>query len=271
METPPKNTHQSRSRNHRKRPEAEDAGEIFAPANWQPFERRRFLSRTITMILGGLSGYAAYPYLIGNRRQEFAAMLEEQWKNLNHPRQRHQRPLQANATNDLNEERSFPTPNSRFRPITLDNDGLAYQNFLYSLNLRHIQPIELLRPHFKCLGNVNNHLPPRELWKNIVPTLRVADALREKLNCPLISINSAFRSEAYNSACPGAAPHSYHTRNMALDLVYACGPQKAAEVAQLMRSQGLFKGGIGRYGSFIHVDTRGRNADWGSFPKLAKA
>ncbi|TLD70864.1 hypothetical protein FEM03_11195 [Phragmitibacter flavus] len=247
----------------------EQAGEIFGPTNWQPYERRRFLSTCVTMIISGLSGYAAHPYLVGNRRQEFAAFLEEKWQDLNNPRQRKNRPL--HATNDLNEDRRFTNTPSRFRPITLDQDGLAYQSFLYSLNLCHIKPIELLRPHFKTLGNVNNHLPPRELWKNIAPTLRVADALREKLNAPLISINSAFRSTAYNSACPGAAPQSYHTRNMALDLVYACSPEKVFAAAQALRSQGLFKGGIGVYSSFTHIDTRGRNAEWGSTPKIAKA
>jgi hypothetical protein len=29
-----------------------------------------------------------------------------------------------------------------------------------------------------------------------------------------------------------------------------------------MRSTGLFQGGVGRYGSFTHIDTRGSNADW---------
>ena len=34
------------------------------------------------------------------------------------------------------------------------------------------------------------------------------------------------------------------------------------DVLQQMRSSGLFSGGIGKYTSFVHVDTRGHNADW---------
>lgn len=251
--------------------ETDEAGEIFGPDAWQPFERRRFLSRCITMALGGIAGYAAYPFVAGGRHGEVAGFLQDQWQQLNSPQPR-RRSLHASKTNDINEDRAYNSAPSRFRPVVLDQEGLAYQSFLYQLNLRHIQPLELLRPHFKCLGSVNNQLPPRELWKNIGPTLRIADALREKLGVPLVSINSAFRCQAYNAACPGAAPHSYHTRNMALDLVYACAPEKVALAAQVLRSEGKFKGGIGRYSSFTHIDTRGQNADWGiSVPKIAKS
>lgn len=243
-------------------------GEIFGPDGWRPYERRKFLSRCLTLILGGVSGYAAYPWMIGDRRQELIAQFQQQWDQLNAPRKR--QPWR-HETNDLHEDRAMTNASTRFRPIVLDQEGLAYQSYLYSLNLRHIQPIELLRPHFKCIGKIHNHLPPRELWKNIGHTLKIADALRETLGVPLISINSAFRSPAYNAACVGAAPNSYHTRNMALDLVYACSPEESAKAAQTLRSQGKFKGGIGRYSSFIHIDTRGKNADWGTVtPKLAR-
>ena len=33
-----------------------------------------------------------------------------------------------------------------------------------------------------------------------------------------------------------------------------------------MRSEGIFKGGIGRHKTFIHLDVRGSNADWGDLP-----
>jgi hypothetical protein len=29
-----------------------------------------------------------------------------------------------------------------------------------------------------------------------------------------------------------------------------------------MRKEGVFKGGVGRYPGFTHIDTRGSNADW---------
>jgi len=33
--------------------------------------------------------------------------------------------------------------------------------------------------------------------------------------------------------------------------------------AKKMREEGLFRGGLGLYKTFIHLDTRGRNATWG--------
>lgn len=244
-------------------------GEIFSPDGWQPFERRRFLSRSLTLIFGSVAGYAAYPWLIGERRQELVSQLQQQWDTLNAPRKR--QPWRHELeSNDLREDRAVASASTSTRPIVLDQEGLAYQSYLLSLNLRYIKPIELLRPHFKCIGHIHNHLPPRELWQNIAPTLKIADALREMLGVPLVSINSAFRSPAYNSACVGAATNSCHTRNLALDLVYACPPGEVVKAAQALRSQGKFKGGIGRYRSFTHIDTRGINADWGSVgPKLA--
>jgi len=50
--------------------------------------------------------------------------------------------------------------------------------------------------------------------------------------------------------------------NRALDLVFAGGPAEAAETAKELREEGFFRGGIGTYTSFVHIDTRGRNATW---------
>jgi|GEM_PF-637155 len=250
--------------------ENEEAGEIFGPASWRPVERRWFFKFCCALIGGGVSGYGTYPWVAGDRRHEVATFLDEQWQAIKEPRKNARSSL--HATNDLHEDQIQSSKYTRNLPVLLDAEGQAYQTFLASLDLKHIQPIELLRPHFKCRGTVMNRLPPRELWKNIAPTIKVADKLREKLGVPLIHISSAYRCPAYNSACPGAAPQSYHIKNMALDLVYACPPEKVAEAAAAMRSQGIFKGGIGRYSSFIHIDTRGKSADWGSVrPQVAKA
>jgi lysozyme len=40
------------------------------------------------------------------------------------------------------------------------------------------------------------------------------------------------------------------------------GPTEWANALRQMRSAGRFKGGIGTYPGFVHVDTRGSNADW---------
>ena len=94
------------------------------------------------------------------------------------------------------------------------------------------------------------------------PTLRVVDSLADRLDVPVKEIVSVYRTPAYNARCPGAKSNSYHLLNNAMDIVFTCPPGKVAAMARAMRSAGLFKGGVGRYGSFTHIDTRGTNADW---------
>lgn len=137
-----------------------------------------------------------------------------------------------------------------------------YADYVASLGLTYIKPHELMRPHRNVRSGVANQLPSRALWPAIAPTLRVADEIRERLGSRLNLINSAYRSPAYNAACPGAAKYSFHLRNKALDLMFDCGPTKAFAVAKQLRSEGFFEGGIGLYSSFVHVDTRGYRATW---------
>ncbi len=138
-----------------------------------------------------------------------------------------------------------------------------YREFLAALPLRYITVDEIIRPHRNIRNGVANTLPPRYLWSNLPKTLAVADEIRHRLGAPLDIINSAYRSPAYNAQCPGAAKRSHHLRNRALDLMFRCPSQEAVRVAKELRSEGFFRGGIGLYPSFIHVDTRARNADWG--------
>jgi len=153
-----------------------------------------------------------------------------------------------------------PSPQS---PPILPHES-DYAEFLNNLDLRYISPNEILSPHRRERNGVANVLPPREFWQSMVPTLKVADELRHRLGIKLSYITSAYRSPEYNAQCPGASPGSYHTKNVALDLVYDCPTTIAIEEARKMRDEGLFKGGLGLYKSFIHIDTRGRNANWGS-------
>jgi hypothetical protein len=210
--------------------------------------RRRIVSAMMSATIAGALGYVSYPWLLGDRRQAFADGLARCWRRL---REGHG----AGGESDLGSARTLP--------VQLDANGREYEAFLAGLNLRHIQPMEMLRPHFKVRGTIANELPPRESWTNIAPTLRVADELRERLGSRLAAIASAYRTPAYNAACPGAASHSYHVRNMALDLIFDCEAEKVAKAAETLRAEGFFTGGIGRYPGFTHIDTRGRAADWG--------
>lgn len=106
-----------------------------------------------------------------------------------------------------------------------------------------------------------NQEPPRELWPNIVPTLRVVDDLRDLLGSP-IKITSSYRSPEYNEWVGGVS-RSYHLQFKALDIqVVNFRPQKVAQLLRKMRSNGKFSGGIGVYQTFVHLDTRGSDADW---------
>ncbi|MFK7909416.1 MAG: YcbK family protein [Akkermansiaceae bacterium] len=142
-------------------------------------------------------------------------------------------------------------------------DVRAYREFLNAHPMKYLSSGEILRPHFKKRQGVQSGIPPSGLWQNIVPTLRVANEIRQRLNTPLRYIVSAYRSPAYNAKCPGASKYSLHMQNRALDLVFDCSPRQAFDMANQLRKAGYFKGGIGLYKTFIHIDTRGRNATWG--------
>lgn len=137
----------------------------------------------------------------------------------------------------------------------------AYAAFLATVGLENIAAPTILTPHFNRHGEVRNSLPPEKLWQNLIPTLRVVDTMAGELN-ERVKILSAYRSPAYNATCPGAAKFSQHLRNKALDIQFRSPPAKVAALARKLRDQGLFRGGIGLYPSFTHVDTRGHNSDW---------
>ena len=142
-----------------------------------------------------------------------------------------------------------------------DPSASAYAIFLASANLRHISVPLVLRPHGNRHGRVQNSLPPQPLWKNILPTLRIADKLAGEMG-EKITFRSIYRSPEYNATCPGAAKWSQHLRNRAIDLSMESSPAAVAKVARRLRESGTFRGGIGIYPSFVHIDTRGHNSDW---------
>ena len=141
-------------------------------------------------------------------------------------------------------------------------DVLRYANYIKSLHLRNITPRMVLAPHFKTRGRTGNTLPPKSQWKQMAATLKVADKMVVRMNAPLREITSAYRSPRYNRAVGGKS-RSYHMQNIALDLQFrGVSAYHANYVAKKLRKEGLFKGGIGRYPSFTHIDTRGTNVSW---------
>jgi hypothetical protein len=157
-----------------------------------------------------------------------------------------------------------PPPSGTPPPPPLPAETFAYRDFLADHPLRHLSPEEIIRPHLKTRSGIPCGLPPREHWTRLLPTLHAADELRERLGVPLQLIVSAYRSPAYNAKCPGAVRWSQHTRNRALDLVFDCPAEEAFAAALTLREEGFFTGGLGLYQSFLHLDTRSRNATWGA-------
>jgi len=141
-------------------------------------------------------------------------------------------------------------------------DVNRYANYIKKMHLKHITPRMVLAPHFKTRGGVKNTLPPRKTWKKIGATLKIIDLLADEMGVPVKAIVSAYRSPRYNRAVGGKS-HSYHMSNLAIDIQFhGASPWRVASVARFLRKKGKYSGGVGRYSTFVHVDTRGYNADW---------
>ena len=144
--------------------------------------------------------------------------------------------------------------------------GMNYAEFIEGLSLTHFSASEFISQGERVRNGVRNSLPPESKWEAIVETAWIADLARKQLGFPL-TITSAYRSASYNRAVGSTAGNnSQHVANTALDLIPANG--KVAELYDhliSMRKGGAFKGGVGRYHAFIHLDTRGSNATWGTW------
>ena len=137
-----------------------------------------------------------------------------------------------------------------------------YSSFLSSLRLQRLTPKQVIEAHAKKHGSIWNTLPPRNMWRQMAPTLRVIDRVAMELGQPVGEIVSAYRSPSYNATCPGAKRNSYHQVNVAIDVKFASRPTTVSQAARALRSRGVFSGGVGRYSGFTHIDTRGKNVDW---------
>jgi hypothetical protein len=141
-------------------------------------------------------------------------------------------------------------------------DVLRYANYIKALKLKNVTPYMVLYPHFKTRGRRKNSLPPRYMWRNIATTLRVIDALSSRMRATPKELVSIYRSPTYNRAVRGRS-QSQHLHNRAVDIQFnGVSAYTVSSVVRKMRSEGAFKGGVGRYSSFTHIDTRGHNADW---------
>lgn len=165
-----------------------------------------------------------------------------------------------------NNQRGAPSPQVGGLPqewVKLQGGNLnQYVNYINSLKLRKISAQQVVSAHAKERGNVWNSLPPKQWWNRMGYTLRVLDRIALEMDLPCEAIVSAYRSPQYNARCAGAKRGSWHQANVALDVKFPTQSSRVAATARNLRDRGLFKGGVGRYGSFTHIDTRGTNVNW---------
>lgn len=145
------------------------------------------------------------------------------------------------------------------------------ETFIDSLNLEFFKGSEF-RPYWSRMrSGVKNCVPPLELWPNIVPTLAVMDRLRSDLGAPIF-LTSTYRSNRYNEAI-GGARNSYHVAFRAIDFVaQTSSPARWADRLKSYRGETFvnphtgqsfeFRGGVGTYSTFVHIDTRARDVTW---------
>lgn len=106
-----------------------------------------------------------------------------------------------------------------------------------------------------------NTLPSDDLWNNVIPLVKALDALCDGLGYPVV-ILSCHRNARYNAAVNGV-PGSQHLLFQAADFVARKGsPDDWYNAARDLRDSGQFRGGLGLYDGFVHLDVRGTNVDW---------
>lgn len=138
----------------------------------------------------------------------------------------------------------------------------TYTQYINSLKLKNISAQDVISAHAKERGGVWNSLPPRQWWTRMGYTLRVVDRVSTAMNVPVEEIVSAYRNPSYNARCAGARTGSYHQANVAVDVKFGTSARNVTHAARSLRDRGLFKGGVGGYGSFTHIDTRGTSVNW---------
>lgn len=137
-----------------------------------------------------------------------------------------------------------------------------YFRYLNSLKLKSISAEQVIEAHAKQKGGVWNRIPAKIGWRRMAYTLKVTDRIAQEMNVSDVEIISAFRSPEYNARCRGARTHSWHQHNLAVDVKFPVRASKVTAMARQLRDEGLFRGGVGGYWNFTHIDARGENINW---------
>lgn len=104
---------------------------------------------------------------------------------------------------------------------------------------------------------------PSEVLENVKLLAKELQVLRDFVG-KKITINSGYRSKAYNATLKGASPKSQHLLGKAADIVIEgmTPKQVAAAIEKLIADGKMKQGGIGVYKTFTHYDIRGVKARW---------
>jgi len=113
---------------------------------------------------------------------------------------------------------------------------------------------QLLTPHFKIIEFACRDGSDEILLDPALPP--ILEDIRIRIGNRSISVNSGYRTAAYNKKI-GGATNSYHIKGMAADIaVSGVKPADVAAAAEQALSAAGKIGGIGLYATFVHVDTR---------------
>ena len=137
----------------------------------------------------------------------------------------------------------------------------SYLRYLSSLRMKRVNPEQVIAAHAKQKGGVWNSIPPKQWWNRMGYVLRVVDRIALEMGVNQVEVISAYRSPGYNARC-GGRTGSWHQANIAADVKFPVRASQVTKTARELRDLGLFKGGVGGYWNFTHIDARGQNINW---------
>lgn len=157
-------------------------------------------------------------------------------------------------------DRGLPPNLHQMNPAPTSSE--SFTQWFDRQGFRNFTASELTWYFSKVRKGVKNSFPPRELWTNIIPTIRILDDLRDFFGRP-VEITSSFRELFYNRAI-NSPDGSQHIRFTAIDFTVPGVP--TTRVFQILLrwrdKENRFTGGLGKYPTFIHLDTRPYDATW---------
>lgn len=162
------------------------------------------------------------------------------------------------------------------------------QRTISDAGVRNFSATEICRLNHARLrpGEPGVVVPPSSMWPTMIPTLRLAEAIRAAWvddirlrGCDVtrcgISVISGYRPGWYNTRI-GGAKESQHMRFAALDLTPINGEvghfMRVAQLTVVSLGDSMRRVGFGRYDTFVHIDTgREQYTRWDERSERGKA